>query len=108
MPARPPSPPRSQLVVVPDQHDLRYRKPGLMHQPAEPSGVDHAGLVDHQHVMVAQEPGWGLFEVDEELGQRRGGDPGGGLELVRGPGREPQTPRPVAACRQISAAAARA
>jgi hypothetical protein len=27
---------------------------------------------------------------------------------VRGPGREPQTHRPVAACRQISAAAARA
>jgi hypothetical protein len=86
-----------QLVGVADQHDLDLLLLGVVEQPGELAGADHAGLVDHQHRpgLAAASPSGGR-RAGRAAGRGGGADAGGLLQFERGPGgqRDPGDPDP--------------
>ena len=62
---------RCELVLVTDQHDLGAGGGGLLQQPAQVLGADHAGLVDDDHGVGVED----LLAALEAAQQRVQGGP---------------------------------
>jgi hypothetical protein len=71
-----------ELVVVPDQDDLRPGRLGGGDEVVEVDGAAHPDLIDDHHAVRGE----GLVAgVVVEAGDRERDDPGSGLELTSGP-----------------------
>ena len=77
-----------KLAGITDEHDLRVRGRGVVEDPGELAGADHARFVDDQHGAWSEVAVLVVVELDEQAGDGVAGDPGGGFELGRGAGRE--------------------
>ena len=74
--------------MIADQHDFGVDPGGVVEDTSAGSGADHPGFVDNQHGPGREATMGRVVQLDQQTGDRLGGDARGGLEFAGGSCRE--------------------